>query len=125
MVENLVRLDAAREGEIAVRRADGTLRRAVPVWVVCAGSRVCVRTWYRRDTGWFGEALRSHRARLRIEEWEAEAGVVEVGQGSREHRDAVDAACRVEYRSFGAVACGRPEARCRTPGAAVPSLVGA
>jgi Uncharacterized protein conserved in bacteria (DUF2255) len=32
--EHLARIDAAREIEIAVRRADGTLRPWTPIWVV-------------------------------------------------------------------------------------------
>ncbi len=55
-----------RELRIRVRRADGTLRAAVPVWVVTAAAQVYVRTWYRRDTGWFGGVLRSRRARILV-----------------------------------------------------------
>jgi hypothetical protein len=102
----LERLDAARELEIGVRRADGTLRRAVPIWVVCAGSHVYVRTWYRRDTGWFGQALRIRRARIRVDGLEAEVAVEDVGEGSPEHRDAVDAAYRVKYGRFGDTTVG-------------------
>lgn len=99
----LKRLDAARELEIAVRRADGTPRRAVPVWVVCANSQVYVRTWYRRDTGWFGQALRTRRARIAVEGWEADVAIEDVGV---EHRAAVDAAYRVKYGRFGAGSAG-------------------
>ncbi|WP_284740094.1 DUF2255 family protein [Amycolatopsis sp. RTGN1] len=95
---DLARLDAARELEIAVRRADDTLRRAVPVWVVCAGSHVYVRTWYRRDTGWFGQALRTRRARIGVEGWEADVAIEDVGL---EHRADIDTAYRVKYGRFG------------------------
>ncbi|GLY43187.1 hypothetical protein Amsp01_092100 [Amycolatopsis sp. NBRC 101858] len=100
---DLARLDVARELEIAVRQADGTLRRAVPVWVVCAGSHVYVRTWYRRDTGWFGQALRTHRARIGVEGWEADVAIEDVGL---EDRAAVDAAYRVKYGRFGEGSAG-------------------
>ncbi|MGO3325915.1 DUF2255 family protein [Gordonia sp. (in: high G+C Gram-positive bacteria)] len=49
--EQLERFDAVRELEIAVRRADGTLRSWTPIWVVCVGGDVYVRTWYCRTTG--------------------------------------------------------------------------
>jgi len=39
--------------QIAAKRADGTLRRWLPIWVVCIGEHVYVRTWYRRNTGWW------------------------------------------------------------------------
>lgn len=57
-------VDAAEELHIAVVRFDGSPGRWVPIWVVCAGGQVYVRTWYRRDTGWFGQALRSGQARV-------------------------------------------------------------
>ncbi|MFI5589930.1 DUF2255 family protein [Amycolatopsis sp. NPDC051758] len=99
-------LDAAQELEIGVRRADGTLRRAVPIWVVCAGSRVYVRTWHRRDTGWFGQALRTRRAHVRVEGLEADVAVEDVGEGSPGQRAAVDAAYRVKYGGFGDAGVG-------------------
>ena len=41
--EQLARVDAARELEIAVRRADGTLRPWTPIWVVHVDGDVYVR----------------------------------------------------------------------------------
>jgi hypothetical protein len=49
--EELARLGSAEELQIAGKRADGTLRRCVPICVVCVGEHVYVRTWHRRDTG--------------------------------------------------------------------------
>lgn len=59
--DDLRHMDAARELQIAVRSSDGSLRRWVPIWVVCAAGQAYVRTWYRRDTGWFGQALQLNR----------------------------------------------------------------
>ena len=42
--DELERIGSATELEIAVRRADGTGRRWVPIWAVCVGERVYVRT---------------------------------------------------------------------------------
>jgi len=70
-------IHAAGELQIAVRRSDGSLRPWLPIWVVCAGDQVYVRTWYRRDTGWFGQALRSRRARIRVPGLEAEVAIVD------------------------------------------------
>jgi hypothetical protein len=85
------------ELDIAVRRADGTLRRWTPIWVVRANDRVYVRSWHRRDTGWFGAALRSHRARIRVPGLEAEVTVADVGEASAGVRDGIDAAYRDKY----------------------------
>src|ERR1700733_1679541 len=73
-------IENARELNIAVKIADGTLGRWTPIWVVCADDQVYVRTWYRRDTGWFGHALRSHRARIRVPGLEADVTVEDIGE---------------------------------------------
>ena len=78
----LQEINAARELEIASRRADGTLRRWVPIWAVSTGGLVYVRTWYRRETGWFGHVLASRRARIRVPGLEADVEVEDVGEGT-------------------------------------------
>jgi hypothetical protein len=94
-------IGAARELCIAVERADGTLRRWTPVWVVCAGRQVYVRTWYRRDTGWFGHAVRSRRARVRVPGLEADVTIEDVGEGAAGLRESIDSAYGAKYGSAG------------------------
>jgi hypothetical protein len=91
-------VDAAAELEIAVPRADGSLRPWTPIWVVRVGDEVYVRSWYRRDTGWFGDAVRSGRARIRVPGLEAEVTVADVGVA-----DGVDEAYRAKYRDAGSM----------------------
>jgi hypothetical protein len=43
--EESQRIGESEELEIAVRRADGGLRRWVPIWVLCVDRHVYVRTW--------------------------------------------------------------------------------
>ena len=95
-------IDASRELEIAVRRADGSLRRWLPIWVVCAGEQAYVRTWHRRDTGWFGEAVRSHRARIRVPGLEADVTIEDIGDASAQVTADVDDAYRTKYGRGGA-----------------------
>jgi hypothetical protein len=95
--EHLARIDAAHEIEIAVRRADGTLRPWTPIWVVHVVDDVYVRTWYRRDTGWFGHALRRRRACVRIPGIEVDVRIEDVGVGPSGLRADVDAAYRDKY----------------------------
>jgi hypothetical protein len=95
--EQLALIDAAREIEIAVRRADGTLRPWTPIWVVHVVDDVYVRTWYRRDTGWFGHALRRTRAGVRIPGLELDVRIEDVGVGPSGLRADVDAAYRDKY----------------------------
>ncbi len=93
----LERIDAAVELDIAVRRTDASLRRWTPIWVVCADGQVYVRSWYRRDTGWFGAVLQSRRARIRVPGLDADVDVEDVGGGSEQLPGSVDAAYRAKY----------------------------
>ena len=86
---------------LSVRGTDGVLRRPVTIWAVTAGEQVYVRTWYRRDSGWYGRALRSGRARLGVDGLEVEVTVEDVGSGGGDLRDAVDAAYRTKYARYG------------------------
>jgi hypothetical protein len=95
--EQLARIDAASELEIAVLRADGTLRPWTPIWVVHVVDDVYVRTWYRRETGWFGHAVRSRRARVRVPGVEVDVRVEDVGVGPSGLRTDVDDAYRHKY----------------------------
>ena len=100
--DDLRRIDAATELQIAVRSADGSLRRWVPIWVVSVGGQVYVRTWYRRDTGWFGHALRSRRARIRVPGLEGDVTIDDGGDASAQVTADVDAAYRTKYGRAGA-----------------------
>ncbi|MFD4725781.1 DUF2255 family protein [Streptomyces seoulensis] len=95
--EDLHLLDAAGELRIAVRDSAGSLRPEVPIWVVRVGERVYVRSWYRRDTGWFGHAVRSGRARIRVPGLEADVTVEDIGDTSADVTTEVDTAYRAKY----------------------------
>ena len=99
--EQLDRIETADELQIAVRREDGTLRRLLPIWVVRVEDSVYVRTWHRRDTGWFGHVLTTRRAHIRVPGVEVDVAVEEVGDGPTGLRAAVDAAYRAKYGRYG------------------------
>ncbi|MFG1603508.1 DUF2255 family protein [Actinoplanes sp. NPDC049265] len=69
-------------------------RRWTTIWAVVAGTQVYVRTWHRRDTGWYGHVLRTGHARVRVPGLEAGVRVEDIGLAER---DAVDAAYRAKY----------------------------
>lgn len=112
-VGDLRLLDAARELEIAVRRGDGTLGASLPIWVVCAKGEVYVRSWHRRDTGWFGAAIRTRRASVRIPGLVDEVVIVDVGNDI-ELVAAVDAAYRSKYGEAGAASMVTTDAAATT-----------
>ncbi|MTD55430.1 DUF2255 family protein [Amycolatopsis pithecellobii] len=100
--DDLRLIDKAGELEIAVKRSDGGLRPWIPIWVVCVGGQVYVRTWFRRDTGWFGHALRSRNARIRVPGLEADVAIQDIGDTWTDITDDVDAAYRTKYGRGGA-----------------------
>ena len=99
--EELNSIGSAVELHIAVRRPDGRLRRWTPIWVVCVDEQVYVRTWYRREIGWFGHALLSRRARIRVPGLAADVTVEDLGQGDVDLQAGVDAAYRTKYGRHG------------------------
>ncbi|WP_439378370.1 DUF2255 family protein [Amycolatopsis lexingtonensis] len=106
--EQLRLLDEARELEITV---DGGPSRWTPIWVVCTGGHAYARTWYRRDTGWFGAALRSRRARIRVPGLAAD---VTIEEATPEITAEVDAAYRAKYPGGGTDAMVTAEAAATT-----------
>jgi hypothetical protein len=104
--EQLQQIEQSGELEIAGRRADGTLGRFTPIWVVSAGGQVYVRTWHRRTSGWFGLVVETGRARARVPGLEADVVVEDVGEGPGELRAGVDAAYRAKYGRYGAGSVG-------------------
>jgi hypothetical protein len=106
--EQLARIGRADELRIAVQSLDGTLQRWVPIWVVCVGDQVYVRTWHRRDNGWFGHVLESRRARIRVPGLDATVTVQDVGKNDdAELRAGVDAAYRAKYGRYGSTTVDR------------------
>jgi hypothetical protein len=67
---------AATELRISTRRPDGTLRPAVPIWVVRAADSICVRSYTGPGGGWFPARDRArHRAHPDVDR--RQAGVQE------------------------------------------------
>ena len=95
--EDLDRIGAADELEIAPRRADGSLRRAVPIWVVRVGDELYVRSWRGSDGAWF-RAVRTGR------DGRVSAGGVErdvaFADADEQVNDAVDGAYRDKYARY-------------------------
>jgi hypothetical protein len=63
--QELQRIGDADELQIASRRADGSLRQFVTIWVVRAGDDLYVRSAYGPDNPWFRRATASGTGRIR------------------------------------------------------------
>ena len=63
--DELRRVGAATELQIATRRDDGSLRPYVTIWTIRASGRLYVRSAYGADNPWFRRATASGSGRIR------------------------------------------------------------
>jgi hypothetical protein len=96
--DQLSRIGAAGEVEVAPLRGDGTAQRPVVVWVVRHGDGLFVRSWLGTGGIWFRRARRNRRGRLRAGGESIDVGFVEVDATLD---DDVDAAYRRKYAGAG------------------------
>jgi hypothetical protein len=94
--EQLDKIGAADELEIAAQRPDGSLRPYTTIWVVRAGGDLYVRSYRGRGGAWFRSVLRRPEGRVRAAGVERDVTFTEVGD---EGRDAIDQAYREKYAS--------------------------
>jgi hypothetical protein len=95
--DELERIGAADELEVASRRADGTLRSYVTIWVVRSGDAIYIRSAHGPENPWFRRALASGAGRIRA------GGVERDGSFSVPASDvhaALDAVYRSKYASY-------------------------
>jgi hypothetical protein len=93
--DDLARIGAVEEMEIAPRRGDGTLRRPVAIWVVRVGDDLYIRSW-RGDAGkWFRAARAGREGLITAGGVETEVAFVDPDEAVD---DAIDAAYLEKYR---------------------------
>lgn len=109
--EDLQHLAGTRELQIAVPRAGRSPGRWTPIWVVVAEDAVYVRTWQRRSTGWYGRAVESARAWIRVAGEPVEVIVEAIGDADA---DVIAAAYRAKYGANGAQSMVTAEAAAST-----------
>jgi hypothetical protein len=112
--EELDKIAAAEELQLASVRRDGTLRKPVTIWVVRDGDDLYVRSVYGRTSTWF-------RGTQDREEGHIHAGGVDNDvffvEADDDIKDAIDAAYRMKYRRYAASyvdPMASPEARAAT-----------
>ena len=98
--DELRRVGDAQELEIAAVRRDGTLRDAVPIWVVRAGEDLYVRAASVPSSGWHRAARASGRARITAGGVERDVGVEDADP---QILDAVDASYRSKYGRYASI----------------------
>jgi hypothetical protein len=101
--DELERIGAAQELQLASRRADLTLGRYVTMWVVRADDDIYVRSAYGPDNGWYRRAIASGAGRIRAGGVEQDVVFVETSPATQ---DAIDAAYHAKYDSYGPTIVG-------------------
>jgi hypothetical protein len=91
------RIGAAEELDLASGRRDGTLRKPVTMWVVRDGDDLYVRSVKGRGSSWFRGAQNRHEAHIRTGGVDRHIDLVEIDDVN----DAVDTAYHEKYgRSY-------------------------
>ena len=96
--EELRKVGAAEELQLASRRSGGGLRRYVTMWVVRAGEDVFVRSAYGPDNPWYRRAKASGAGRIRAGGVERD---VEFAEASPDVHTAIDAEYHRKYDRHG------------------------
>jgi hypothetical protein len=95
--EELQRLDATDNVGVASRRADGSLRRFITIWVVRVGDDVYVRSAFGPENPWFVRAGRSGSGCIKVGRDERDVTFEATGD---EVADAVTAAYQAKYGRY-------------------------
>jgi len=89
---------AATELRIRTQRPDGTLRPAVPIWVVQAGNGIYVRSYAGPGGGWLRTATARGTARIHAGSVDSDVTVTLTGTAARAD---IDGAYRAKYGRYG------------------------
>lgn len=96
--DELNRIGAAEELEIASLRRDGTLRKPVTIWVVRLGDDLYVRSVNGRTSGWFRGVQTRHEGHVRAGGVARDATFVEENDPTTHAQ--IDALYRAKYRHY-------------------------
>jgi hypothetical protein len=110
--EELERIAAAEELELAPFGRDGAPRKPVTIWVVRHGDDLYIRSWRGRDGVWFRLVQLTHEGHIRA--GAVDKDVVFVEAEDDDVNDAIDDAYRGKYRRYADTYVPpmvRPEAR--------------
>jgi len=97
--DELDKIAAAEELQLASVRRDGTLRNPMTIWVVRHGDDLYVRSAYGRTSRWFRGTQDRHEGRIRAGGVDKDVTFVDADP---DINDQIDAAYRAKYHRYGA-----------------------
>jgi hypothetical protein len=97
--DELEKIAAADELQLASARPDGSLRKPVTIWVVRLGDDIYVRSVNGRNSHWFRGVEDRHEGHIRAGGVDKDVRFVEAGD---DVNDEIEAAYRTKYRHYGA-----------------------
>ena len=98
--DELDRIGAAEELQIAALRRDGTLRNPVTIWVVRVGDDLYVRSASGRNAAWFRATQVGHAGHIRAGGIEKDVTFADVQADDHATHDQLDTAYRSKYRRY-------------------------
>ena len=99
--DELSKIAAAEELELASARSDGTLRKPVTIWVVRHGDDLYVRSVNGRTAAWFRGTQVRHEGHIQAGGVDKDVTFVE--ETDPTINDQIDAAYRTKYRRYEAM----------------------
>ena len=96
--DELGKIGAAEELQIASLRRDGTLRNPVTIWVVRLGNDLYVRAYKGRTSPWFRGMQTRHEGHIQAGGVDKDVTFVE--QAVPDLQDQIDAAYRTKYHRY-------------------------
>jgi hypothetical protein len=95
--DELQKIATAEELEVAPLRADGTLRKPTPIWVVRVGDALYVRSVNGTTSAWFRGTQVRHEGRIWAGGVEKDVTFLDVDASLT---DQIDAGYRTKYRHY-------------------------
>jgi hypothetical protein len=99
--DELRRVGAATELQIATRRDDGSLRPYITIWTVRVGDNLYVRSAYGAGNPWFRRATASGSGRIRAGGIERDVTFTPASELDAATQAAVDTAYHAKYDRYG------------------------
>jgi len=98
--DELNRIEAADELQIAPLRSDGTLRKQTTIWVVRVGDDIYIRSAYERNAAWYRATQVRHEGRIWAGGVKKDVTFEDIPEADNDIHDRIDAAYRAKYRRY-------------------------